>query len=120
MRVIIAGSRSTTTKEFQDAMLNCFWKNDITCVLSGGAKGADILGSEWARKNGVAVEIHQADWATHGRAAGAIRNSKMVSVADGLIAVWDGLSNGTHDVVQKSRAANIRVYVHVFKPPQSV
>jgi hypothetical protein len=46
-----------------------------------------------------------------GRKAGPLRNSEMVKNADALIALWDGASNGTRDVIMKARTAGLKVYV---------
>lgn len=46
----------------------------IWLLVHGGAPGADTLAHDWAIAAEVAVTATRADWATHGRAAGPIRN----------------------------------------------
>lgn len=40
----------------------------------------------------------------HGRAAGPIRNQQMAERADALVAVWDGASRGTGDMLRRALA----------------
>jgi len=41
-----------------------------------------MLGIEWAEANGIEVARFPADWDTHGRAAGPIRNQQMLDEAN--------------------------------------
>jgi hypothetical protein len=49
-------------------------------LVHGGAQGADSLAGLWAsmRKDSVTVRVYEADWKTHGRRAGPIRNKQML------------------------------------------
>lgn len=47
-------------------------------LIHGAAAGADSLSDGWAREREVEIEAYPADWETHGRAAGFIRNSQML------------------------------------------
>lgn len=47
-------------------------------VIHGDAKGADNLAGKWAQDQGHDLEVYPADWYTHGRSAGYIRNAKML------------------------------------------
>jgi len=53
-------------------------------LIHGGAKGADALSGLWAStwKDRVEERVYKADWATHGRAAGPIRNRLMFTESD--------------------------------------
>jgi len=112
MKTIIAGTRTATERYTFIGVMSCPWLNQVTVVLSGMAPGADIWGAKIARENGFAVEEYPADWKTHGKSAGPIRNRQMVDRADALIAVWDGKSSGTADVIAKAKAKGL--LVHVF------
>lgn len=81
-------------------------------VVSGAARGADTAGEEWAEANGIPVESMPASWNEHGKAAGAIRNAEMARNADALIALWDGESPGTRDMIERAKAHGLRIYVH--------
>lgn len=47
-------------------------------VGSGGASGADTLAELWALERGRPRHIICADWGTHGRRAGPIRNERLL------------------------------------------
>ena len=118
-RVIIAGGR-----EFQDYALvkqKCDYylqnklQTDTVVIVSGHATGADSLGERYASENGLSVELHPADWQRHGRAAGPIRNEEMASVADALIAFWDGQSRGTKNMIDTANAKGLKVAIVRYK-----
>lgn len=110
MKVIISGSRTCTV---MNQVVKAIEESgfDITRVLSGGCRGVDKMGEIWAQKMDVAYEVHKADWNEHGKSAGPIRNQKMVDNADALIAVWDGASRGTRDIIERARKKGLKVYV---------
>ena len=103
MKVIIAGSREFINKDYLfEIMDNLHKKYSITEVVSGGAKGADRLGQDWAYCNDIPTKVMLADWAKFGRGAGPKRNSEMLAYADKLVAFWDGVSSGTGDIITKA------------------
>ena len=73
-------------------------------VVHGGAKGADSLAGCWAKEKAVPVHKVEADWSTHGKAAGPIRNQKMLDdyQPDCVIAFPGG--RGTQDMVRRAHA----------------
>jgi hypothetical protein len=83
----------------------------ISQVISGGARGIDTVGEAWAMVNGLPVEIHYADWDRYGKAAGYKRNSKMADVAAQLVAVWDGNSRGTGNMIKIATERDLKVHV---------
>lgn len=90
--------------------------NSPLTIIHGAARGADSFAGAAAGKNGdVAVEAFPADWDTHGKAAGPIRNAQMLKVGrpDVVFAFHDALaeSKGTKDMVARARAADVPVYV---------
>ena len=110
MRTIIAGTRTLTDYELVEAAVKASGFT-ITTVISGTARGIDVLGERWAEEHGVPVERFPADWEAHGKAAGALRNREMVAVAEALIAVWDGVSRGTEDCIAEARRRGLKVFV---------
>ncbi|MDA7597935.1 DUF2493 domain-containing protein [bacterium] len=55
MKTIIAGGRNITdTGIIESALGELPWQ--ISEVVSGGAKGVDQMGEEWAERNGVPVK----------------------------------------------------------------
>lgn len=111
MKTIIAGSREGFT--YQDVFLACEQSNyEITEVVSGTARGVDQLGEEWARLNQVPVKKFPADWNKNGKAAGPIRNRQMAEYVEALIALWDGKSRGTKNMIDEATKKGLKVYVY--------
>ena len=83
----------------------------VTIIVSGCARGADTLGIEWAEASGVEVARFPADWNTHGRAAGPIRNQQMLDEGKpDLVVAFPG-GRGTADMARRARAAGIKLIV---------
>ena len=75
-------------------------------VISGGAKGADTYGIEWAQARGIQTKVYPPDQRlinTSGfRTAAMARNTDIVNASDRVIAFWDKKSRGTLDTVTKA------------------
>lgn len=113
MRCIIAGSRGITSQAVVETAIRASgWRDKITVVVSGTARGVDAEGEAWADRNARDVVRYPADWEMHGRAAGLIRNREMAKNADALIAVWDGESRGTKNMIYEARERGLEVYVY--------
>jgi len=123
MRVIIAGSRSLKDLRIVTAAMEEARREKAiapTAVICGEARGADLLGKRWAQANGIDVISMPAEWDLHGRAAGPIRNSQMADIADAVVAVWDGQSAGTRDMIKKAQKKGIPCHIHYFEPTTDV
>ena len=83
--------------------------HEFSCVIHGGATGADSLASEWAEAGGVVVEVYPADWRSHGRAAGPIRNQEMLEKAGPAFLVAFPGGRGTADMIRRAKKARIPV-----------
>lgn len=112
MKTIIAGSRTFNDAHLLKDKLDAYRKeHTITEIVSGGASGADSLGEAYAVLNGIQIKMFNADWNTHGKAAGPIRNRQMADYADVLIAVWDGKSKGTKNMVEEMNKRKKPVFI---------
>ncbi len=110
MKTIIAGSRDIQEYEFVKVAMNrVAWV--VTEVVSGMARGVDKFGLRWAHENDIPVKKAPADWEKHGKAAGFIRNREMAEYAEALVAVWDGKSRGTKNMITEARARGLKVLV---------
>jgi hypothetical protein len=130
MRVIIAGTRSFTDypllndsckrvfRSFRDEGL--LPDDPETAVrtleiVSGTAKGADLLGEHFANGHSITIKRFPADWETHGKSAGYLRNEKIAMYAKEdngtLISFWDGVSSGTKHMIDLAQKHGLRVYV---------
>lgn len=114
MRTIIAGSRGITDPSVvPTAVAHAIGAGIVpTVVISGGARGVDALGEQWASSNGIPVERYPAEWGKYGKKAGTMRNVHMGNIATALIAVWDGKSTGTKHMIDFAKRHGLKVYVH--------
>ena len=110
MRVIIAGSRSI--EEFAEVAIAVEESGfNVTEVVSGKARGVDTLGEAWAEESEVPVKPFPADWKKRGNDAGKRRNTEMAEYADALVAVWDGVSTGTQNMIDQMRFRDKPVFI---------
>jgi hypothetical protein len=107
-RVLIYGSRNWTDSNAIRNAVHELPRDAV--VIHGGAKGADTLAGQWAKANGMKVEIYRAAWTKHGRAAGPIRNQQMIDEGKPTRAIGfrsAGVSNGTDDMTERLVASGI-------------
>lgn len=125
MKTIIAGSRDITDQQLvEDAIQESGFT--ITEVVCGEARGVDKLGKEWGLANGILPKSFPAEWDNfdlpivrikyrngkkYNAAAGHVRNSDMAGYADALIAIWDGVSPGTKNMIDLALEYELEVYV---------
>ena len=102
MKLIIAGSRTFDDRVLMNmSIIKYLEEIDTTpdVVISGGARGADLMGETWAHGNNIDVERYLPDWDGLGKSAGYRRNELMASKATHLIAFHDGESRGTQHMI---------------------
>lgn len=115
MRIIIAGSRHLN-RHYHDVLTALHgaileWGiTEITEIVTGGAKGIDAEGKRLAESFGIAHREFPADWNTHGKAAGPIRNAEMADYADALVLVWDGRSMGSANMKKEAEKRGLKVH----------
>lgn len=119
MRVLVCGGRD------YDSNKACAWLQEhairriesvmrlkdvrIAAVIHGAARGADEGGRLWGVSLGTDVLGFPADWETHGRAAGPIRNQQMIELGKpDLVIAFPG-GRGTANMVRQAEAACIPV-----------
>lgn len=113
MKVIIAGSRQIEDLEALKTLIDkSGW--DIEEVVSGGCRGVDSLGEQWAEAHAIPVRTFAADWAKYGREAGELRNRDMAAYADGLILLWDAKSPGSSCMLRESAKAGIPIQHAIY------
>lgn len=110
MKVIIAGSRLFIPNH-NDVLILDEYKNSITEVVSGCAKGGDAFGESWASWNKIPIKQFPADWDLYGKSAGIIRNNEMALYADGLIAFTLNNSKGTSNMIKQAKEHNLWIRV---------
>ncbi len=116
MKIIIAGTRYLTNYDDLTIAINtCDFTEAMTEVVSGAAPGIDTLGEQFAKTFGFPCKRFPAKWKEYGKGAGFIRNEEMAKYADGLIAVWDGKSSGTWDMICRARSYKLQIHIHKVK-----
>ena len=114
MRIIIAGSREYNNYEEAAKLIDKFIKDvnsSNVVIVSGGAKGADKIGEEYAARNGLDCVVYKANWGKYGKQAGIIRNGEMAKNADCLLAFWNGESRGTYNMINTAKKRKLKVRV---------
>jgi hypothetical protein len=121
MRVLICGDRHWNAHRPIAELLSQFPAD--TVVIHGGAAGADSIAGFAARDQGLAVVAFPADWTTYGRAAGPIRNARMLNEGqpDEVHAFHNNIekSRGTKDMVRQAREAGVPVTIHTLASAKS-
>lgn len=135
MNVIMAGTRTITDPALlEQAVIDSGYEVEI--VFCGCADGVDKMAGHchdtllnlwiksddcekadwgmehcWACRHNIPVDHFPAKWDEHGKAAGPIRNREMAGGADALIAIWDGQSRGTADMIRAADEEGLSVFV---------
>lgn len=120
MRVIVCGGRDTDPHEVWN-WLEQFGHQDaaealcrpasprITTLIHGGARGADEGAARWGESEHIRVIAYPADWKKHGKAAGPIRNARMIAEGKPDVVIAFPGGRGTADMVRQASAARIPV-----------
>lgn len=85
------------------------WLPTDIIIIEGGATGADSAAYDFAVCSFCQVEEYAADWKTHGKAAGPIRNQQMIDIGKPDIAVEFPGGKGTADMRSRLDKAGIKV-----------
>lgn len=83
---------------------------DVTQIIVGGAPGADKLAADWAEMRNVKCRVFNANWERQGKAAGPIRNQKMLDEGKPHMALAFPGGRGTADMIKRSRGAGLLVW----------
>lgn len=116
-RVIIAGSRTVPEESDDLKQKVCLYLNNIDKkdleIVSGGARGADKFGENWANSRNIPIKIFEADWDTWGKSAGYKRNKQMALYATHLIAIVDleVESRGTRHMIDLAKRYDLKIRV---------
>ena len=119
-RIVIAGSRGFEDYALLEQTLDHILdeQTDTIELVSGHAKGADLLAEQYAKENNLPIHIIKPDWKTYGRAAGPIRNRQMLDYAKEesplVVAFWDSQSKGTRNTIETARSLGIPVEIVRF------
>jgi hypothetical protein len=108
--VIVSGSRTITDYAAVKSVLDSH-RHRIHTVFVGDARGVDALAVRWCKENGITYQIFRAEWNLYGRGAGPERNKDMILAGgEALIAIYEGESKGTKNMMAQAERAGIPVY----------
>jgi hypothetical protein len=96
-------------QESANCDINDNWlPTDIT-IISGGAKGVDRAAEDFANVQFCALQIFEADWKTHGKRAGYLRNVQMLKEGKpDLVVAFPG-GKGTAMMIDLAIKAKVKV-----------
>lgn len=115
MRVIVTGSRAwPDMRPVWHSLSSVLVEHDTFTLVHGDCStGADFFAHQWAQAHPEVEEIrYPASWEAYGRAAGPMRNRKMIEDGADLVLAFPLPSgSGTHHTVWLARQAGIPVKV---------
>jgi len=107
MKLAVVGSRGFNDYDLLKSKLDAIHlRKPITCIVSGGAKGADSLGEKWAKENNIETLIFIPEWDKYGKKAGFLRNEDIIKNSDAVVAIWDEVSKGTAHSISLAKKYN--------------
>jgi hypothetical protein len=101
MKVLIVGSRSIETFD-----LSGYVPTETELIISGGGGGVNAIAEDYADRHRLSKLVLRPDYDHFGSVAPLQRNDAMVALADHVIVVWDGVSKGTKDIIDRSKERN--------------
>lgn len=107
MRVLVCGGRNFTDYKRVCQVLDGL--STVYLIIHGGARGADSLAGRYAEERGIPVECYPARWKEEGKAAGVLRNQRMLAAEPDIVIAFPG-GKGTADMVRRAHKAG--VFVH--------
>jgi|InofroStandDraft_1065614.scaffolds.fasta_scaffold19059_4 predicted Rossmann fold nucleotide-binding protein DprA/Smf involved in DNA uptake len=98
LKVAVVGSRSVKDTHYPELIE--VLPIGAGTIISGGAKGADMLGKRYAQEYHLCYEEYPPDYKSFGRGAPMERNRRIVDMADYVVVMWDGRSHGAAYVIR--------------------
>ena len=106
MKIAVIGSRNLIV-----IVVGRYLPEDVTEVVSGGARGIDACAREYAKAHGIKLTEFLPEYEKYGRSAPLKRNLQIIDYADLVLAFWDGHSRGTKFVIDNCKKKNKKVTV---------
>lgn len=109
-RVLVTGGRDYTDRGrvFKD-LSRIHEKHRDMVLISGMANGADQLAFDYACMFDVDYEGYAAKWRDDGKAAGPLRNQRMIETKPDLVVAFPG-GKGTEDCVERAKKAGLSLW----------
>ena len=110
-KILVCGGRDFKDYSFVADVLEEYHteRGGIEMLIQGGAQGVDFLAQEWAYENNVPCLRVPAQWYKYKKAAGPIRNTKMLHLGQpDLVIAFPG-GKGTKSMTLLAEGAGIKV-----------
>lgn len=108
-KVLVCGGRDFNDTKLLTKSLNQLKRELlIEVVIEGDGRGADRMAGYWARKNKLSNLKFEAKWDKDGKAAGFIRNLKMLDEEPDYVIAFEG-GKGTQHTIDNALKRGIAV-----------
>lgn len=120
IKLLVCGSRTINNSEWVFSEIEKYISesnlqySDIH-IIEGEASGVDKISKQFAQSKNIPVIEMPADWKVYGRAAGPIRNERMVRLCDQCLILWDGKSRGTKNDINLCDKYNKSNKIVIYK-----
>ena len=109
MKVAVVGSRNIVVENIEQ-----YLPEDVTEIISGGAKGVDTYAETYAKNNNIKITVIKPEYKKYRKGAPLVRNKQIVEMADFVVLIWDGKSNGTRFVLDYCKELNKEHKVYII------
>ena len=106
MKIAVIGSRNLIVQD-----LSRYLPENVTEIVSGGARGIDTCAREYAKAHGIKLTEFLPEYEKYGRSAPLKRNLQIINYADSVLAFWDGQSRGTKFVIDNCKNRDKKVMI---------
>jgi hypothetical protein len=106
MKLLVCGGRHYLDERRVMEVLDAMHPTEI---ITGDADGADSWARAYATVNNISLRVFNAEWSTFGKAAGPMRNARMLAEGKPDAAVAFPGGSGTRDMIMRLRAAGVPV-----------
>jgi len=118
IKLIVAGSRTIRNAHYVFQAIDEYLEElgvtaeDQVEIVSGMASnGPDIIAVWYCQEFGVPLKEFPANWDELGKGAGHLRNTDMARYATHALIFWDGVSNGTKDMIAKANQYHLKTRI---------
>lgn len=123
MRLLICGSRDYPEQFYNEMKGQIERIHDVTpisCIIEGGARGADAMARRIAKELSIPFSTYKADWKQHGDGAGPIRNQIMLDEGKPdmcyAFSTKMAVSPGTDDMTNRCQKAGVKTLLSYLVP----
>ncbi len=85
-------------------------------IISGGAQGIDALAERYAGEEDLKLTVLSPEYETYQKSAPLVRNALIVEQADYVLALWDGTSKGTLNIIMTCLKQHKPIRLMLVKP----